>query len=182
MPSPLHHGSPPPLHYHCFTALPSLLHRSTVAAPPLCRHCSTATAPPKETELYRNGCTQRIRACERIPLDKKLPFSVKTNDNKNTDKKDEVPEKEIVFEQVKEMDIAANNSCERATLNKKLSFSVKTNENNNPKSISKKEEVLDKEIVLVQVKEIDIAADNSCLTSQSSVKHTNDTTIQEIKK
>ncbi|PWA64670.1 hypothetical protein CTI12_AA342660 [Artemisia annua] len=82
----------------------------------------------KETELYRNGCTQRIRACERIPLDKKLPFPVKPNDNKNTDKKDEVLEKDIVLEQVKEMDIAA---------------------------------------------------DNSCLTSPSSVKHTNDTTIEE---
>ncbi|GJQ97375.1 hypothetical protein Tco_0008514 [Tanacetum coccineum] len=136
----------------------------------------------KETELYRNGCTQRIRACERIPLDKKLPFPVKTNENKNTDKKDEVLEKEIVLEQVKEMDIAANNSCERAPLDKKLSFSVKTNDDNNPKSISKEDEVLDKEIVLVQVKEIDIAADNSCLTSPSSVKHTNNTTIQENSK
>ncbi|GKD41552.1 hypothetical protein Tco_1261759 [Tanacetum coccineum] len=117
-----------------------------------------------------------------IPLDKKLPFIVKTNENKNTDKKDEVLEKEIVLEQVKEMDIAANNSCERAPLDKKLSFSVKTNDDNNPKSISKEDEVLDKEIVLVQVKEIDIAADNSCLTSPSSVKHTNNTTIQENSK
>ncbi|PWA53743.1 grpE nucleotide exchange factor, coiled-coil [Artemisia annua] len=133
----------------------------------------------KETELYRNGCTQRIRACERIPLDKTLPFPVKPNDSKNTDKKDEVLEKDIVLEQVKEMDIAADNSCERTSLDKKLSFSVKTNDNNNPKSISKENEVLENEIVLEQVKEMDIAADNSCLTSPSSVKHTNDTTIED---
>lgn len=77
----------------------------------------------KETELYRNGCTQRIRACERTLPDKKLSFSV--------------PKNEI-------------------------------------ESISKEDE-----IVLEQVNEVDLTADNSCLTSPSLVKHTNDTVIEE---
>ncbi|KAI7750948.1 hypothetical protein M8C21_009140 [Ambrosia artemisiifolia] len=77
----------------------------------------------KETELYRNGCTQRIRACERVTPDNKSPFSVQTND---------------------------------------------INKNVNPK-----------ELVLEEVKEVDLAADNSCLTSPDSVKHTNDIPIDE---
>ncbi|KAK9066513.1 hypothetical protein SSX86_013836 [Deinandra increscens subsp. villosa] len=40
-------------------------------------------------------------------------------------------------------------------------------------------EVLERKIVLEQVKEIDLAADNLCLTSPSSVRHTNDTAIDE---
>ncbi|KAJ0709136.1 hypothetical protein HanLR1_Chr09g0336951 [Helianthus annuus] len=79
----------------------------------------------KETELYRNGCTQRIRACEVLE---------KAND---------------------------------------------LNRNIKPESISKEGEVLKKEIVLEQVKETELAADDSCLTSPSSVRHTNDTAIDE---
>ncbi|KAI7754099.1 hypothetical protein M8C21_009614 [Ambrosia artemisiifolia] len=88
----------------------------------------------KETELYRNGCTQRIRACEYAPRDKKSSFSVQTNDLKGNIK---------------------------------------------PESISKEGEVVEKEIVLEQVKETDLAADDSCLTSPSSVRHTNDAAIDE---
>ncbi|KAI3777575.1 hypothetical protein L1987_47375 [Smallanthus sonchifolius] len=88
----------------------------------------------KETELYRNGCTQRIRACERTTPDKKSSFSVQTND---------------------------------------------VNKNVNPKWISKEDEVQEKELVLEEVKERDLAADNPCLTSLNSVKHTNDIIIDE---
>ncbi|KAL4584993.1 hypothetical protein LXL04_009606 [Taraxacum kok-saghyz] len=68
----------------------------------------------KETESYRNGCTQRIRACERTPQE--------VNDTK-------------------------------------------------PESVVKLEEVIEKEVVLDEVKETDLTAGNSCLTSPSSVKH-----------
>ncbi|KAG2679065.1 hypothetical protein I3760_11G033500 [Carya illinoinensis] len=37
----------------------------------------------KEPELYRNGCTQRIRAFEKYLLDGKLPFTGKVDDVKN---------------------------------------------------------------------------------------------------
>ncbi|XP_071712075.1 uncharacterized protein [Rutidosis leptorrhynchoides] len=72
----------------------------------------------KEIELYRNGCTQRIRVCERTPPNEKL-FPAQTN------------------------------------------------------------EVIEKEIVLDQVKEMDLVADSSCLTFSSSVKHTNETIVEE---
>ncbi|KAI3726932.1 hypothetical protein L1987_66739 [Smallanthus sonchifolius] len=88
----------------------------------------------KETDLYRNGCTQRIRACECTAPNIKSSFSVQTNELKGNIK---------------------------------------------PESISKESEVLQREIVLEQVKETDLAADNSCLTSPSSVRHTNDATIDE---
>ncbi|KAK1422329.1 hypothetical protein QVD17_25367 [Tagetes erecta] len=81
----------------------------------------------KETELYRNGRTQRIRACERTSPDTSS-FSIQTNG---------------------------------------------INKNINSKLISKEE------LVLEEVKEIDLAADNSCLTSPNSVKHTNDIPIDE---
>ncbi|KAD4888973.1 hypothetical protein R6Q59_034139 [Mikania micrantha] len=88
----------------------------------------------KETELYRNGCTQRIRACECTPPNIKLSFSVQTND---------------------------------------LSSNIKR------ESISKEGEVLVREIELEHLKETDIVANNSCLTSPSSVSHTNGTAIDE---
>ena len=54
-------------------------------------------------------------SCERTPMDKKILFYVKTNENDNNlnliSKEDEVMEKEIVLKQVKEIDIAADNSC-----------------------------------------------------------------------
>ncbi|XP_076947670.1 uncharacterized protein LOC143619679 [Bidens hawaiensis] len=77
----------------------------------------------KETELYKNGCTQRICACERTTRDNKSPFSVETNDK---------------------------------------------NKNVNLKLIEKDE-----------VKEIDVAADDSCLTSPDLVKHTKDIPVDE---
>ncbi|KAK9054501.1 hypothetical protein SSX86_025579 [Deinandra increscens subsp. villosa] len=88
----------------------------------------------KETELYRNGCTQRIRACERTKSDKKPSFPVKTND---IDK------------------------CVNPTL------------------ISEEDEVVEKEIVLEEVKKVDLADDNSCLTPPNTVKHTNDMPTDE---
>lgn len=88
----------------------------------------------KEPELYRNGCTQRIRACECTPPDVKQSFSVQTN---------------------------------------------YLNGNIKPESISKEDEVVEKEIVLEQIKEMDLAAESSCLTSPNSTRHSNDTTIDE---
>ncbi|KAL8256964.1 hypothetical protein R6Q59_029005 [Mikania micrantha] len=87
----------------------------------------------KETELYRNACTQRIRACEHTTHDKNS-FIVQEND---------------------------------------------INTYINPKLISQADEVLEKELDLEEVKEIDIAAENSCLTSLNSVKHTNEIPIDE---
>nr|XP_043614465.1 uncharacterized protein LOC122586541 [Erigeron canadensis] len=84
----------------------------------------------KETELYRNACTQRIRACEQTTSDTKVSYSVQTNGI-------------------------------------------------NPKSIIKEDKVIEKDIVLEQANDMDIAADNSCLTSPSSAKHSTDTPIQE---
>ncbi|KAK1433781.1 hypothetical protein QVD17_10698 [Tagetes erecta] len=88
----------------------------------------------KETDLYRNGCTQRIRACECTPPDVKPSFSTQTND---------------------------------------------LNGNIKPESTSKEDEVVEKEVVLEQIKEMDLAAENSCLTSPNSTRHSNDTTIDE---
>ncbi|XP_024970014.1 uncharacterized protein LOC112509337 isoform X2 [Cynara cardunculus var. scolymus] len=103
----------------------------------------------KETELYRNGCTQRIRACERTQPDKELSFSLQMDDIKPESivKEDEALDK----------------------LRKSPSLGVD--------SLCSMEE---KEVILEQVKEMDVAAEDSCLTSPSSVKHPNDTAIQEI--
>ncbi|XP_023730195.1 uncharacterized protein LOC111877925 isoform X1 [Lactuca sativa] len=65
----------------------------------------------KETELYRNGCTQRIRACERTPpeIDDTKPESI-VKEDEVVDKLHITPsveEKEVV----KEMDLTAGNSC-----------------------------------------------------------------------
>ncbi|KAJ0436855.1 hypothetical protein HanRHA438_Chr16g0742681 [Helianthus annuus] len=59
----------------------------------------------KETELFRNGCTQRIRACERT-----TPDINKNINAKLMSAEDEVPEKELVLEEVKEIDLSADNS------------------------------------------------------------------------
>ncbi|XP_071731644.1 uncharacterized protein [Rutidosis leptorrhynchoides] len=85
----------------------------------------------KETELYRNGCTQRIRVCERTPPDENISFSVHENEV-------------------------------------------------NAELIAKKDEVIEKEIVLEQVKEMDLGADISCLTSPNSVKHANDIVSKSV--
>ncbi|XP_076908314.1 uncharacterized protein LOC143565128 [Bidens hawaiensis] len=64
----------------------------------------------KETELYRNGCTQRVRARECIPPNNniKSTFSVKPE---SVSKEGEVREKEMVLEQVKETGLKVDNSC-----------------------------------------------------------------------
>ncbi|CAI9280325.1 unnamed protein product [Lactuca saligna] len=66
----------------------------------------------KETELYRNGCTQRIRACERTPpeIDDTKPESIIVKEDEVVDKLHITPsveEKEVI----KEMDVTAGNSC-----------------------------------------------------------------------
>ncbi|KAI3759350.1 hypothetical protein L6452_07101 [Arctium lappa] len=102
----------------------------------------------KETELYRNGCTQRIRACERTPPDKNLSFSVQMDGIKPESivKEDEAPDK-LRKSPSPGVDILCS--------------------------------VEEKEVILDQVKEMDLAAEDSCLTSPSSVKHSNDTAMQE---
>ncbi|KAI3499369.1 hypothetical protein L1887_35166 [Cichorium endivia] len=69
----------------------------------------------KETELYRNGCTQRIRACERTPpeMDDTKPDSIVKEDKavEKLQKSPSMEAKEVVLDQVKETDLTADNSC-----------------------------------------------------------------------
>ncbi|XP_076924369.1 uncharacterized protein LOC143586776 isoform X1 [Bidens hawaiensis] len=73
----------------------------------------------KETELYRNGCTQRVRARECIPPSNniKSTFSVEKHDlnglkkPESVSKEGEVQVKEMVLEQVKETGLKVDNSC-----------------------------------------------------------------------
>ncbi|XP_024972930.1 uncharacterized protein LOC112511517 [Cynara cardunculus var. scolymus] len=103
----------------------------------------------KGTKLYKSGCTHRIRACERTPLDRELSLPEQTN--------------HIRPDMITKVD-------EGEKLHKALSLGDERKKSRKRASPNTKKRTSCPNLLLDQVKEMDHVSDNSCLTTSRSVK------------